>query len=93
MLKFDKPDAQQFNHYVEEDRKSLLDELSKHRQFMEISVKLKELPGRYQEVICLRYFEGKSNKEIGEILNKKEGTVKSLLSRGLDKLRKKCNVS
>ena len=32
-----------------------------------------------------------SNKEIAEILNLNEGTLKSLLSRGLEKLRKKCN--
>jgi RNA polymerase sigma-70 factor (ECF subfamily) len=52
---------------------------------------LKTLPVKYQEVISLRYFEGKENKEIVEILNINEGTLKSLLSRGLEKLRKKCN--
>ena len=50
---------------------------------------LKTLPVKYQEVISLRYFEGKNNKEIIEILNMKEGTLKSLLSRGLEKLRNK----
>jgi RNA polymerase sigma-70 factor (ECF subfamily) len=39
-------------------------------------------------VISLKYFEGKDNKEIAEILRIKEGTLKSLLSRGLEKLRK-----
>jgi RNA polymerase sigma-70 factor (ECF subfamily) len=52
---------------------------------------LKTLPLKYQEVIALKYFEGKENKEIAEILNINEGTLKSLLSRGLEKLRKKCN--
>ena len=52
---------------------------------------IKTLPTKYQEVIALRYFEGKQNKEIAEILNIKEGTLKSLLSRGLEKLREKCN--
>ena len=42
---------------------------------------------KYQEVIALRYFESKDIREIGEILNKPEGTVKSLLLRGLEKLR------
>ena len=48
-------------------------------------------PVKYQEVIALRYFEGKDNKEIAEILNINEGTLKSLLSRGIEKLRVKCN--
>ena len=42
---------------------------------------------KYQEVLALRYFEQKPVTEICEILSKKEGTVKSLISRGLDKIR------
>jgi RNA polymerase sigma-70 factor (ECF subfamily) len=42
---------------------------------------------KYQEVIALRYFEQKSISEIGLILGKNEGTVKSLVSRGFEKLR------
>jgi RNA polymerase sigma-70 factor, ECF subfamily len=48
---------------------------------------LKKLNVKYQEVISLRYFEKKAILEIAEILDKKEGTVKSLLSRGLEKLK------
>ncbi|PIW40642.1 MAG: RNA polymerase subunit sigma-70, partial [Chloroflexi bacterium CG15_BIG_FIL_POST_REV_8_21_14_020_46_15] len=33
----------------------------------------------YQDVITLRFFENKQIKEIGEILGKWEGTIKSLL--------------
>jgi RNA polymerase sigma-70 factor (ECF subfamily) len=50
---------------------------------------LKELNIKYQEVISLRYFEQRSVKEIAVILDKKEGTVKSLLSRGITKLKEK----
>lgn len=42
---------------------------------------------KYQEVLALRYFEQKPVAEICQILNKKEGTVKSLISRGLEKIR------
>ncbi len=56
--------------------------------FKKLSKQLKTLPPLYQQVIALKYFEELSIKEISEILNKKEGTVKSLLSRGLEKLRK-----
>jgi RNA polymerase sigma-70 factor (ECF subfamily) len=46
------------------------------------------LPDKYRQVIALRYFEELSIREIADILHKKEGTIKSLLSRGLEKLKK-----
>ena len=64
------------------------EELKNHQDFLEISRKIRNLPEKYQEVIVLRFFEEKSLKEISEILNKREGTVKSLLYRGLEQLRK-----
>lgn len=63
------------------------EKLKKHQDFLEIQEKIAKLPIKYQEVITLRFFEKKKIKEIAEILGKKEGTVKSLLSRGLEKLR------
>jgi RNA polymerase sigma-70 factor (ECF subfamily) len=80
-----------FNDYLADDRKEIEAEFQKHEQFLSILKELKTLPVKYQEVIALKYFEGKENKEIVEILNLNEGTLKSLLSRGLEKLRQKCN--
>lgn len=80
-----------FSNFLSEDKKELEMELQKHEQFLFVLKCLKTLSIKYQEVISLRYFEGKENKEIVEILNINEGTLKSLLSRGLEKLRKKCN--
>lgn len=40
------------------------------------------LPHIYKEVLILFYFEDQSIKEISEILEEKEGTIKSRLSRG-----------
>ena len=80
-----------FNNYLTDDRKEIEAEFQKHDQFLSVLKELKALPIKYQEVIALKYFEGKENKEIAEILNINEGTLKSLLSRGLEKLRKKCN--
>jgi RNA polymerase sigma-70 factor (ECF subfamily) len=80
-----------FGNFLSEDRKELEMELQKHEQFLFVLKHLKTLSVKYQEVISLRYFEGKENKEIAEILNINEGTLKSLISRGLEKLRKKCN--
>lgn len=80
-----------FSQYVQNDKHELELELQKHSQYLNVIKALKTLPLKYQEAISLRYFEGKTNKEIVEILNIKEGTLKSLLSRGVEKLRIKCN--
>jgi RNA polymerase sigma-70 factor (ECF subfamily) len=89
--RLDFENKKQFIHLLESDKEALENELQLHQQFLEVLNSLKTLPAKYQEVISLKYFEGKSNKEIAEILDIKEGTLKSLLSRGLEKLRKKCN--
>jgi len=62
-------------------------ELEKHQEFLKAQKKILKLPFKYQEVITLRFFEKKQIKEIAEILGKKEGTIKSLLHRGLEKLK------
>ena len=63
-------------------------ELSRREDFLTLHENISKLQLKYQEVIVLRFFEDKQLKEIGEILGKREGTVKSLLHRGLEKLRK-----
>jgi len=88
-IDFEKKDI--FHNFLENDRKELEIEMQKHETFLTVLKELKLLPVKYQEVISLKYFEGKENKEIIEILNIKEGTLKSLLSRGIQKLREKCN--
>ena len=65
------------------------EEVRRSREYLLLHKQISTLPLKYQEVITLRYFEKKQINEIGEILGKKEGTVKSLLHRGLEKLRKK----
>ena len=62
-------------------------ELKRHEEFLALHENISKLPVKYQEVITLRFFENKQLREIGEILGKREGTVKSLLHRGLEKLR------
>ena len=63
------------------------DEMQRHEDFLRLHGRIAELPVQYQDVITLKYFEKKSLKEISDILGTKEGTVKSLLHRGLEKLR------
>jgi len=76
---------------IETERSALEKQAKENKEFTEIQKELARLDTKYQEVIALRYFEEKSIKEISEILGKKEGTVKSLISRGLDKLKKAIN--
>jgi RNA polymerase sigma-70 factor (ECF subfamily) len=70
-----------------DEREMMAQELKAHDDYNRIRQNLLKLDVKYQEVISLRYFEQKTNTEISEILDKNEGTVKSLLSRGLEKLR------
>jgi RNA polymerase sigma-70 factor (ECF subfamily) len=64
------------------------EELARHQEFLACRRQISQLPLKYQEVITLRFFAGKSHKEIAGILGKPEGTVKSLLHRGLERLRR-----
>lgn len=76
----------EFEDYQTE-KQLLENELKLNEDFAKVQHSLKKLDIKYQEVLSLRFFEKKSINEIVEILNKKEGTIKSLLSRGIDKLK------
>jgi RNA polymerase sigma-70 factor (ECF subfamily) len=62
------------------------EESQRNEKFLILQKSITMLPIKYQEVITLRFFENKQVKEISEILGKREGTIKSLLHRGLEKL-------
>jgi RNA polymerase sigma-70 factor (ECF subfamily) len=64
------------------------EEIERHIEFLRVQQNLSKLSEKYQVVISLRFFEDKGIREIAEILGKPEGTVKSLLHRGLENLRK-----
>lgn len=70
-----------------EEKDAAESELDKHERFLRIQKLLQELPLKYQEVISLKYFEKLKINEISTVLNKPEGTVKSLLSRGIALMR------
>lgn len=63
-------------------------ELKRNEEFLALHISISRLSIKYQEVLTLRFFENKPLKEIGQILGKREGTIKSLLHRGLEQLRK-----
>ncbi len=78
---------------IEAERRESDRILGLNAEFVALSSAIAKLPMKYQDVITLRYFERKSVREVAGILNKREGTVKSLLSRGIARLRQslKCN--
>ena len=49
----------------------------------------RQLPEKYKTVLYLYYYEEYSCKEIAEMMQKKESTVRSLLKRGREALQKK----
>ncbi len=63
------------------------EKLKQHQDFLEVQEKISRLPAKYQEVIALRFFEKKQINEIAQILGKREGTIKSLLHRAIQRLR------
>lgn len=82
------PQMEQLLHQQDDDEREMMErEMQGFNDYNLIRVQLLKLDIKYQEVIALRYFEQKTNSEISAILDKNEGTVKSLLSRGLEKLR------
>ncbi len=60
----------------------------KMQQFARLHDAISCLPERYQAVLTLRYFEGMSYDEVADVLGKKIGTVKSLIHRGLERLKR-----
>lgn len=82
------PQMEKLLRYQADDEKEIMEnELKAFNDYDVIRKNMLKLDIKYQEVIALRYFEQKTNGEISQILDKNEGTVKSLLSRGLEKLR------
>ena len=66
--------------------------LEQHRALRMYSEALRKLPQKFQDVIALRYFADKKIGEIADILEKPEGSIKSLLHRGLGKLKREILV-
>ncbi len=61
--------------------------LEENEAYMKLRSAMEEMPMHYRDVLVLRFVQEKKISEICEILGKKEGTVKSLISRGLVVLR------
>jgi len=66
-------------------------ELKNKKEFRKLHQNIRKLAPIYQIVITLRFFEKKKISEIGQILGKPEGTIKSQIHRGLEELKKLIN--
>ncbi len=62
--------------------------LEKSQESEKMMKTLRKLPPERQQLIILKFVEGLSNAEIGLIMRKSEGAIKSLYHRTLDSLRK-----
>ncbi|MBI2484132.1 sigma-70 family RNA polymerase sigma factor [Candidatus Uhrbacteria bacterium] len=67
--------------------------LARSAEWRRIRALITQLSAPYQEVLALRFFEGKKISEIANIMGRKEGTIKSLLSRSIKVLRTYRNQS
>lgn len=66
--------------------------LEQHTDQSNLTNKILELPVKYREVILLFYYQEFTSKEISELLNCSENTVKTRLRRAKDLLREKVDL-
>lgn len=70
------------------------DKAADHRlQLESISRALRQISADRAEALILTYFSGLSHVEVGRVLNKSEGAVKMLISRGLQDLRERTSLA
>lgn len=81
--------SRQFTDHTTTDAALLQAEetLEKNAKYKKMHAALSKLDVKYQSVLTLRYYENKSMKEIAEILDLSENTVKTHIRRGLMRLR------
>jgi RNA polymerase sigma-70 factor (ECF subfamily) len=72
---------------LQEEIEVLQQKLEENRAYQKIRCAMEKMPIHYRDVLILRFVEEKKISEICKILGKKEGTVKSLISRGITSLR------
>jgi len=82
------PGEQEKEHRYAEETLAAQQEVNRKEDYLDLHNCIKKLGLRYQEVITLKFFEDKDIREISLILDKPEGTVKSLLHRGVEQMRK-----
>jgi RNA polymerase sigma-70 factor (ECF subfamily) len=77
----------QTDNDIQAAEQSASDSMAAAEEYRLLHKALLELKLKYRTVIILRYFEGKKIADICEITDRKEGTVKAQLHRGLARLQ------
>lgn len=75
---------------IEPDNFSNIDEV-RQEKFKTIKQAIGKLNPNHQEIIILKFIEEKSNKEIAQLLNKREDAVRAMSHRAIKSLREKIN--
>lgn len=70
-----------------EEREAIAEKEGRDASLIALRRALASLPDLYQDAVALRHIEGKTSAEVAEILGKNEGTVRSIISRGVSMLR------
>jgi RNA polymerase sigma-70 factor, ECF subfamily len=73
-------------YFVSPEAHTQIEREERMRRYAALHNALKKIPEPYQTALILRYYEGLKHEEIARVLNKPTGTVKSLVSRGLNRM-------
>ena len=73
------------------DKTDLNKELNLNSDIIEVKKAISQLKGEYQNIIIWRYLDDFSAKEIAQIMEKPEGTIRVLIHRALKDLRRAAN--
>ncbi|GAE29603.1 RNA polymerase sigma factor [Halalkalibacter hemicellulosilyticus] len=83
-----KAGEEELGTHVPSHQESVWDLVSKKADSEKVKAAVTQLPDYQREVIILRFYHGLKVKEISEVTNSKEATVKSRVKQGVEKLRR-----
>lgn len=83
-----KGEENQIDHKLKDEKENVWDLLSKKIDSENVKVAVEQLPDFQKEAIILKFYQDLKIKEIAEMTESKEATVKSRLKQGIEKLKK-----
>jgi RNA polymerase sigma factor (sigma-70 family) len=80
-------DEKSYVHLDSHEVNAAVDALERDESYLQLRKSVAELPEKYETPILLYYFEHLSLEEVATVLGRPVGTVKSLIHRGIARLR------